>query len=102
MYLHQITTHVVTSTCRCQNLKSVQQFHAPMSTNTDVVLSFLVFSMQQIWNVLGLMPSGRLVDVLLLDQILIGRTIIVVTFIRRKALLNPLFLVAGGFFIFER
>ena len=64
--------------------------------NTDVMISFPLFSMQQIWNVLGLTPSGRLVDVLLPNQILIGRTIIVVTFIRRKALFNPLFLVAGG------
>ena len=51
--------------------------------------------MRQIWNALGLTPSGRLVDVPLPDQILIGRTIIVI-FIRRKALVNPFFSVAGG------
>ncbi len=60
---------------------------------------------------IGLTPSGqlvnRLVSMLLSYQILIGRTIAGVTFIRRKVLLNPLLSGAGGayaylmHFIFE-
>lgn len=44
----------------------------------------------------GLTPSSRLVDMLLSDQVLIGQTIAGVTFIKREALLNPLFLGMGG------